>query len=124
MAERYFRRWARGEGQERLIERDPAAGDARMIASRSNDFATGLGRGAAGGALLAETTIDGVQQDVLRIAGVLPEHDAAEVMLPDVLCPGEFGLGVVVGDEGVGGRVVQVRGLTGVIPEGGYSHGR
>ena len=54
-----------------------------------------------------ESGIDGIEEDVVRVAGVLPEHDAAEVIVADVECLGARDCVFVV-DPGLGAAIVEI----------------
>jgi len=57
----------------------------------------------------AEAFVDRVQQHIVWVVGILPEHDSLKLSRFHILDARKFGLGVVVGDEGLGRGVIQIR---------------
>jgi hypothetical protein len=56
-----------------------------------------------------ESGINGVEEDVVWVASVLPEHYAAEVIVADVECLVRERLWVFVVYPGLGAGVVKIR---------------
>ena len=67
-------------------------------------------------ALPAHRSHDDVEQLVVVVLTQLPEHHPSQVMLPDVIRFYRQRLRIIVGDEGLCGRLPQIRRLCAIVP--------